>query len=98
MQVGSQFFNLRLVAGDVSDALSGYSHNAVTPVGMATRLPIILSHKIAALQPDFFWLGGGEVDLKVRCLERLFALLRILAVTSAACTDCTPLLLRVLSL
>lgn len=49
----------------VSDQLSGYLHNAVTPVGLATPLPIIMSHKIAALKPDFFFLGGGEVDLKV---------------------------------
>jgi hypothetical protein len=41
-------------------------HNAVSPVGLKdTTLPIVLSHKIAELQPDFFWLGGGEVDLKL---------------------------------
>ena len=32
---------------------------------MATRLPIIMSHCIEQLRPDFFWLGAGEVDLKV---------------------------------
>jgi len=37
----------------------------VSPVGMSTRLPVILSHSIVALQPDFFFLGGGEVDLKL---------------------------------
>jgi len=28
-------------------------------------VPLVLSHHIVALQPDFFWLGGGEVDLKL---------------------------------
>ena len=32
---------------------------------MATRLPIVVSHRIAALSPDVFWLGAGETDLKV---------------------------------
>jgi prolyl-tRNA editing enzyme YbaK/EbsC (Cys-tRNA(Pro) deacylase) len=38
---------------------------AVTPIGIKTPLPVILSHQIAKLQPDFFFLGAGEVDLKV---------------------------------
>ena len=39
-------FNLRLVAEDVSDRLTGFLHNAVTPVGIATPdMPIILSHR-----------------------------------------------------
>lgn len=57
--------NMRLVAEEISQNLSGFGHNAVSPIGIKTRLPIIFSHKIAELQPDFFWLGAGEVDLKV---------------------------------
>jgi len=64
-QVGKQYYNMRLAPEDVSDELSGYSHNAVTPLGIKTPLPIILSHRIAELQPSFFFLGAGEVDLKV---------------------------------
>jgi hypothetical protein len=45
---------------DVSDQLSGYTHNAVSPMGIATPdLPIIMSHAIPQLQPDFFFLGAG---------------------------------------
>jgi prolyl-tRNA editing enzyme YbaK/EbsC (Cys-tRNA(Pro) deacylase) len=62
---GKQYFNFRLCPGDLSDELSGYEHNAVSPIGIKTRLPIIISHEILKLQPDFFWLGAGEVDLKV---------------------------------
>jgi hypothetical protein len=64
-RVGKQYFNMRLCPEDVSDSLSGYEHNAVSPIGIKTPLPIILSHEITKLQPDFFFLGAGEVDLKV---------------------------------
>lgn len=57
--------NMRLCDEAVSDRLSGFEHNAVSPVGIKTPLPILMSHKIAELKPDFFWLGGGEVDLKL---------------------------------
>eukprot|EP00250_Pteridium_aquilinum_P008822 c18235_g1_i2 orf=127-849(+) len=58
-------FNLRLAPEDDAYRLTGFSHNAVTPVGMKTPIPIILSDAILKLQPPFFWLGGGEVDLKL---------------------------------
>lgn len=48
----------------VSDQLTGFQHNAVSPIGLATDLPIIMSDRVAALQPPVFWLGGGEPDLK----------------------------------
>jgi hypothetical protein len=32
---------------------------------MSVQVPIILSHKIANLQPRYFYLGGGEIDLKL---------------------------------
>lgn len=57
--------NMRLCPEDVSNELTGFEHNGVSPIAIKTRLPIIMSHKIAALQPDVFWLGAGEVDLKV---------------------------------
>lgn len=66
--VGRQFFNPRLVPEEVSDQLSGFAHNAVSPVGLATPIPIIMSDRVAALQPRVFWLGGGEPDLK--CADR----------------------------
>lgn len=48
-----------------NDRLTGFSHNAVTPIGMSERLPVILSDRIARLAPPMFWMGGGEVDLKL---------------------------------
>jgi hypothetical protein len=31
----------------------------------ASDVPMIMSHQIMELQPDFFFLGAGETDLKV---------------------------------
>ncbi|GMH41815.1 hypothetical protein BSKO_09725 [Bryopsis sp. KO-2023] len=58
-------FNMRLAPQEISDELSGFEHNAVSPFGCKTEMPIILSHKVAALSPGVFFLGAGEVDLKV---------------------------------
>ncbi|KAG2434772.1 hypothetical protein HXX76_007657 [Chlamydomonas incerta] len=62
---GRQYYNMRLAPEEVNDALTGYSHNAVSPIGLKENLPIILSSKITQLDPEFFWMGAGEVDLKV---------------------------------
>lgn len=56
---------MRLVPEVTNNLLTGFEHNAVSPVGCAIRMPIIVSHRIAELQPDVFWLGGGELDLKL---------------------------------
>ncbi|KAI5067871.1 hypothetical protein GOP47_0016216 [Adiantum capillus-veneris] len=66
-------FNLRLAPEDEACKLTGYSHNAVTPVGMRTKIPIILSDAIMKLWPPFFWLGGGDVDLKLGLNAEEFA-------------------------
>lgn len=58
-------YNMRLAPEQEANALTGFVYNAVTPVGMLTPIPIILSNRIAELEPRFFWMGGGEVDLKL---------------------------------
>ncbi|KAK1262535.1 hypothetical protein QJS04_geneDACA021656 [Acorus gramineus] len=64
-KIAKKKFNLRLAPEEESLKLTGYGHNAVTCVGMKTNIPVILDEAIARLDPDFFWLGGGEVDLKL---------------------------------
>jgi len=64
-KLGIQYFRPRQAAFETSEKLSGYPSGSVTPVGIKTPLPIILSHEIAKLQPDFFWMGGGEEFLKL---------------------------------
>lgn len=82
--VGKQHFNPRLVPEELSDQLTGFRHNAVSPIALATPLPIIMSDRIAALQPPVFWLGGGEADLKV-CLP----VERFVEAYGATVVDCT---------
>lgn len=63
--ISKKKFNLRLAPEEESVKLTGFVHNAVTCVGMETDIPVILDEAITKLDPDFFWLGGGEVDLKL---------------------------------
>ncbi|KAK7251147.1 hypothetical protein RIF29_34090 [Crotalaria pallida] len=63
--IAKKKFNLRLAPEETSTELTGYGHNAVTCIGMKTDIPVILDEAIVKLTPDFFWLGGGEVDLKL---------------------------------
>jgi prolyl-tRNA editing enzyme YbaK/EbsC (Cys-tRNA(Pro) deacylase) len=44
-KLGKQFFNMRLAPEAASDELSGFEHNAVTPISCRTPLPIIISHR-----------------------------------------------------
>ena len=64
--VGKKQYSLRMVAQETSDALSGFEHNAVTPIGMMTEVPLLASSRIKALPEGKVWMGGGEVDLKLR--------------------------------
>ncbi|KNC56501.1 YbaK/prolyl-tRNA synthetase associated domain-containing protein [Thecamonas trahens ATCC 50062] len=64
--VAKRKFHFRLVKDDQSAVLTGYGHNAVTPIGMATPIPIVLDAALTKLPQGNFWLGAGEVDLKIR--------------------------------
>eukprot|EP01125_Pyxidicula_operculata_P010293 TRINITY_DN3393_c0_g1_i1.p1 TRINITY_DN3393_c0_g1~~TRINITY_DN3393_c0_g1_i1.p1 ORF type:complete len:160 (+),score=38.94 TRINITY_DN3393_c0_g1_i1:446-925(+) len=59
-------FNFRFADPEEAFALSGFDHNAITPFGMKVKMPIVLSDKIAQLKEGYFWLGGGDVDLKLK--------------------------------
>ena len=63
---GKKQYSIRMVSQEVSDALSGFPHNAVTPIGMVKEVPVLLSDKIKTLPEGKLWLGGGEPDLKLR--------------------------------
>ncbi|CAK9203574.1 unnamed protein product [Sphagnum troendelagicum] len=56
---------VRLTPEEKSNRLTGFENNAVTPIGMRTDNPVILSDTIVKLKPDYFWLGGGKMDLKL---------------------------------
>jgi hypothetical protein len=69
--IGKKFFKYRLAEEEDAYALSGYKYNAITPFFMneangGNKLKIILSDTIAkGLNPGYFWLGGGRVELKL---------------------------------
>ena len=69
---GKSQYNMRLASEEDSFRLSGFAHNAVTPLGMKTRLPILMSKKIADLVAQDFWLGGGHTDLKLNISKEEF--------------------------
>lgn len=97
--MGKKNFNLRLCPADASARLTGFQHNAVTPVGSASPLAVVLSHHLLELPPDsaslaagaagaaaasYFWMGGGDVDLKLRVSAAGFA-----RAYGATVLDCT---------
>ena len=66
-KVGKKAFHMRLAKEEDSERLTGYAHGAVTPFGTAMRVPVLVSREMEKLTPGGeFWLGGGEVDLKMR--------------------------------
>eukprot|EP00735_Rhodelphis_limneticus_P013551 TRINITY_DN735_c0_g1::TRINITY_DN735_c0_g1_i1::g.18433::m.18433 TRINITY_DN735_c0_g1::TRINITY_DN735_c0_g1_i1::g.18433 ORF type:complete len:491 (+),score=97.73,SAM_2/PF07647.12/2.2e-15,SAM_2/PF07647.12/6e+03,SAM_1/PF00536.25/7.6e-15,tRNA_edit/PF04073.10/1.5e-07,Ste50p-SAM/PF09235.5/1.9e-05,SAM_PNT/PF02198.11/4.6e-05,SAM_PNT/PF02198.11/1.8e+03,Herpes_BLLF1/PF05109.8/0.18,Herpes_BLLF1/PF05109.8/38 TRINITY_DN735_c0_g1_i1:77-1549(+) len=65
-------YHFRLANDKEMEELSGFEHNSVTPVGMKTALPIVLSQAITEVHPPFMWLGAGEVDLKLGMLVEEF--------------------------
>ncbi|CAM9393974.1 unnamed protein product [Ectocarpus fasciculatus] len=57
--------NFQLAEEEISLKLSGYIHNAVTPLGMLAEMPVIICESCTHLNPPFVWLGGGAVDVKL---------------------------------
>jgi prolyl-tRNA editing enzyme YbaK/EbsC (Cys-tRNA(Pro) deacylase) len=64
---GNKFFNMRLAPEQVAIELTGYGNNGVSPFGMTRKnLRIVMSEKIAALNPAQMFLGAGDVDFKIQ--------------------------------
>ncbi|KAL7749708.1 hypothetical protein RI367_004936 [Sorochytrium milnesiophthora] len=63
--VSRKSFNFRLAPAEDSLALTGFDKNGVSPFGMLTHIPIIMSEGITRLEPPVFWLGAGDVDWKI---------------------------------
>lgn len=60
--VSRKYFNFQF-AYDCEN-VTGYSFNAVTPLGMKSKMTLVISKAVADLQPPFIWLGGGREDVK----------------------------------
>ncbi|KAL3801358.1 hypothetical protein HJC23_006968 [Cyclotella cryptica] len=60
------FSDLRLAPEEVSEQLTGYGHNGVSPFGMLdTSIPVVVCKSILSVKPKFIWMGGGHKDLKL---------------------------------
>eukprot|EP01036_Dinobryon_divergens_P027899 gene27899-36753_t len=58
-------FQFQLAPTAVSEALTGFGHNSVSPFGLKTPIPVIVCRRCAELSPPFLMLGGGEVHVKL---------------------------------
>jgi hypothetical protein len=57
-------FEFRVASEKDSDELTGFLHNSVSPFGLSTPVPVVMSRAIGE-DVGFLWLGAGDVDLKV---------------------------------
>ncbi|GKT32232.1 hypothetical protein ADUPG1_006427 [Aduncisulcus paluster] len=66
LSIPSRAYHFNFAKEETSFKLCGYAHNAVTPVGSRTRLVMVLDKSIhEGAKTGFFWLGGGDIDLKL---------------------------------
>lgn len=59
-------FNFQLAPETVSDALTGFIHNGVTPYALKTSLPILICQRCLQVSPPLIWMGGGHPQVKLR--------------------------------
>ncbi|KAL0234006.1 hypothetical protein PCE1_002509 [Barthelona sp. PCE] len=65
-------FKLRAVEPETAAELTGYQFNAHTVFGMRQPVPIIIDQKVLDIPHSSFFMGGGEVDLKIKVNTREF--------------------------
>ena len=58
-------FHFALAPENISNKLTGYYHNAITPFGMLTNIPVVICSRLLAINPAYIYVGGGEVDIKL---------------------------------
>ncbi|OQR81403.1 hypothetical protein THRCLA_11762 [Thraustotheca clavata] len=64
VKVSRKQVNFQHAATHVSDEITGFQFNGVSPFGMKTPIPVIVSSAILDL--GYIWLGAGAVDVKLR--------------------------------
>lgn len=58
-------FHFQLADDQVGFELSGFGHNAISPIGMKTDMPVIVCRRILEVPNSIIFLGGGKVDVKL---------------------------------
>ncbi|KAI8136698.1 YbaK/aminoacyl-tRNA synthetase-associated domain-containing protein [Fennellomyces sp. T-0311] len=62
---GKKYYNYRVAQTEKSLELTGFKKGGVCPIGMLTRIPIILAKSITNLDPPVFIMGAGHIDWKL---------------------------------
>jgi len=58
-------FHFKLATEEDSFRISGFKHNAITPFGLKLQIPFVLCSRIVETAPDWFYMGGGKIDVKL---------------------------------
>lgn len=64
-RIKSLYGSIFVVAEDCL-RVTGYVPNAVTPLGLKTKMDVVIERGIVELDASWFWLGGGDISLKWR--------------------------------
>jgi len=64
-KISKSQYSIQLADLDLSEKMTGFKRNAVTPIASKMNIPIILDERILNLNPKYLWLGAGEIDWKV---------------------------------
>lgn len=49
----------------MSNRLTGFYHNGVSPYGLLTDIPVVLCNECLNISPSYIYMGGGKVDVKL---------------------------------
>lgn len=58
-------FHFQLANDEDSLLLSGFGHNAISPVGLLQDIPVVICRRCLAVKNGIIYLGGGKVDVKL---------------------------------
>ena len=58
-------FHFQLADEKISNNLSGFNHNGVTPFGLLNPIPVVVCSRCLTVKPPYLYMGGGEVDIKL---------------------------------
>ncbi len=65
-KLSMKYFNFRLSKDELAFDMSGYYFNCITPYLMkCVDMEILFPITLTKIYPYYFWLGGGEIELKV---------------------------------
>lgn len=66
VQLANKNFKFRLCKEEQAYEMSGYRFNCITPFLMKDEnLGILLPDTLLNIYPQYFWVGGGEIELKI---------------------------------